>query len=70
MWLPISGSAVPSLGTSPLLTSELGYNSRLVAAPYPVLLLETDYKNGGRAHVGFECRERLYAVCVLLEGPF
>ena len=36
--LPMPGSAFPSLGTSPPLPSELGYNSRLVVVPYIVLL--------------------------------
>ena len=36
MWLPMPGSTFPSLGTSFLLPSELGCNSRLVAAPCPV----------------------------------
>ena len=38
MWLPMPGSAFPSLVTFLLPPLKLGYNSRLVATPCPVLL--------------------------------
>ena len=38
MWLPMLGLTFLSFGTFLLPPSELDYNSRLVAAPYPILL--------------------------------